>query len=165
MKFLPRLFQRNDGESMDSHDRLNCCKRKLTGGTVLTAVVLISLFGMLVAGNAASEWNVPEADRAKENPQEVTEESLEKGKTIYDQNCLFCHGESGAGDGQVAAMLSTKPTRFDAAEHMDEETDGESFWKISTGKEPMPGFAKKLSAEDIWHTINYLRSFPKKKEK
>ena len=150
---------------MDSYHRLDRCKRKLTAGTVRTAVVLTSLFGVLVVGKAASEWNAPEADRAKENPQAVAEESLEKGKTIYDQNCLFCHGEGGAGDGQVSAMLSTKPTRFDDVEHMDKETDGEFFWKISTGKEPMPGFAKKLSADDIWHTINYLRSFPKKKEK
>ena len=29
----------------------------------------------------------------------------------------------------------------------------------------MPGFAKKLSADEIWHTINYLRNFSKKKEK
>ena len=159
------LFQKESEESMHSHYQWDRCRNQLTGGTALTAVVLMSIFGVFVVGKAASEWNVPEEDRAKENPQPVTEESLEKGKTIYDQNCLFCHGEGGAGDGQVAAMLSTKPPRFDDAEHMDKETDGEFFWKISTGKEPMPGFAKKLTADQIWHAINYLRQFSKQKEK
>ncbi len=131
----------------------------------LTAVLLTSLFGMLAVGKAASGWSLAEDCETKKNPQPATEESLQEGKKVYEQNCLFCHGEGGAGDGQVAAMLSTKPPRFDDAEHMDKETDGEFFCKISTGKEPMPAFAKKLTADQIWHTINYLRGFSKKKEK
>ena len=150
---------------MHSPNLSDRCKRQLTGGRALTAVALASLFVVLAMGNAATDWDLPEDCKTKENPQAVTEESLQEGKKVYDENCLFCHGESGAGNGQVAAMLSTKPPRFDDAEHMDKETDAEFFCKISTGRDPMPGFAKKLSADEIWHTINYLRNFSKKKEK
>ncbi len=149
---------------MYSRRQWDRCKRNLTGGAAHTAIVLTFLFAVLAASIAASEWDIAEDCKTKENPQPVTEESLKEGQTVYDQNCLFCHGEGGAGDGQVAAMLTTKPPRFDDAEHMDKETDGEFFCKIATGKDPMPGFAKKLTADQIWHTINYVRSFPKKKE-
>ena len=124
----------------------------------------MSFFGMLAVGKAATEWDLPEDCETKKNPQPATEASLQEGKTIYDENCLFCHGEGGAGDGQVASMLPTKPPSFADAEHMDKEADGEFFCKISIGRDPMPGFAKKLSADQIWHTINYLRQFPKQKE-
>ncbi len=165
MKFLLSTSQEKSETSMRSTHRFDRWKRQPTRGRVLTAVVLMWFFGMLAVGKAASEWNLPADCETKKNPQPATEASLQEGKTIYEQNCLFCHGEGGAGDGQVAAMLDTKPSRFDEAEHMANENVGEFFCKISAGKEPMPGFAKKLTADQIWHTINYLWSFSAKKEK
>src|ERR1041384_7948584 len=47
-------------------------------------------------------WELPEdADKTK-NPTPATAESIERGKALYlDQakgNCIFCHGENGAGN-------------------------------------------------------------------
>src|SRR5215216_7816535 len=47
-------------------------------------------------------WELPEdADKTK-NPTPATAESIERGKALYmDQakgNCVFCHGETGAGN-------------------------------------------------------------------
>jgi mono/diheme cytochrome c family protein len=33
---------------------------------------------------------------------------------------------------------------------------------LTTGHGPMPGYAEALSAEERWHTINYLRSLQEK---
>lgn len=41
-----------------------------------------------------------------------TEESLEKGKTLFATNCVACHGAQGRGDGPAAAALTPKPRNF-----------------------------------------------------
>ena len=47
-------------------------------------------------------WELPaDADKTK-NPVPATEESIAKGKELYlaqnKGNCIFCHGETGAGN-------------------------------------------------------------------
>jgi mono/diheme cytochrome c family protein len=37
---------------------------------------------------------------------------LARGKDIYRQNCMSCHGEAGAGDGPAASTLTPKPRNF-----------------------------------------------------
>ncbi len=37
---------------------------------------------------------------------------IENGKKIYDQKCVFCHGQGGRDDGPVAATLSTSAGNF-----------------------------------------------------
>ena len=32
------------------------------------------------------------------------------------------------------------------------------FWKITTGKAPMPTFEKLVSEDDRWNVINYVRT-------
>jgi mono/diheme cytochrome c family protein len=38
-------------------------------------------------------------------------------------------------------------------------TDGEIFWKITTGRRPMPGFQNQLSDVQRWQLVNLLRTF------
>ncbi len=40
----------------------------------------------------------------------ATAASLEQGATLYALNCAACHGESGRGDGVMAASLASEPT-------------------------------------------------------
>ena len=37
-------------------------------------------------------------------------QSVDFGKTLFEQNCASCHGVEGAGDGPVAAYIEPKPT-------------------------------------------------------
>ena len=39
------------------------------------------------------------------------------------------------------------------------QTDGELFWKISEGHRPMPAFKKKLSEQERWQLVDYIRTF------
>lgn len=129
-----------------------------------TSLFTLSLAGssLLLFATVSHDWKAPEKARGQKNPQEATPESLARGEKLYVENCQFCHGENGGGDGPVAAMLKEKPNAFNDSGVMAEITDGELFWKITTGKDPMPGFAKKFSEEDRWHVVNYTRSFSKK---
>ncbi len=95
------------------------------------------------------------------NPIPADDLSLAKGQAIYQANCLVCHGPAGRGDGPGAATIDPPyppPADFSTA-HARAHYDGEFFNWIKFGKPPtaMPGFGDRLTDEDIWHVINYLR--------
>jgi mono/diheme cytochrome c family protein len=114
-------------------------------------------------------WELPaDADKTK-NPVEATAESIEKGKTLYLErtkgNCIFCHGETGAGNEANLARLRRKPADLSNKERMSTRTDGELFWKISKGINGiMPAGEKRMSEEERWHVVNYVRTLAKDKQ-
>jgi mono/diheme cytochrome c family protein len=113
-------------------------------------------------------WELPaDADKTK-NPVEPTAESIEKGKTLYLErtkgNCVFCHGETGSGNEANLARLRRKPADISNKERMSTRTDGELFWKISKGINGiMPAGEKRMSEEERWHVVNYVRTLAKDK--
>jgi mono/diheme cytochrome c family protein len=111
-------------------------------------------------------WELPEdADKTK-NPTTVTPESIAKGKELYMErskgNCVFCHGDTGAGNEANLAKLRRKPADLTNKERMTAMTDGEVFWKISKGIQGiMPAGEKRMSEEERWHVVNYVRTLAK----
>lgn len=76
-------------------------------------------------------WELPDdADKTK-NPVEATAESIAKGKELYldrnKGNCIFCHGETGAGNEANLPRLRRKPADLTNKEHMTAMSDGELF--------------------------------------
>ena len=114
-------------------------------------------------------WELPEdADKTK-NPTEATPESIAKGKELYMEktkgNCIFCHGETGAGNTENLPKLRRKPADLTNKERMTAMTDGEVFWKISKGiMGIMPAGEKRMSEEERWHVVNYVRTLAKDKQ-
>ena len=114
-------------------------------------------------------WELPEdADKTK-NPTEATPESIAKGKELYMEktkgNCIFCHGETGAGNTENLPKLRRKPADLTNKERMTAMTDGEVFWKISKGITGiMPAGEKRMSEEERWHVVNYVRTLAKDKQ-
>ncbi len=130
----------------------------------LAAVVLL-LFAGLLYGHTKKPWPVPAAAKARKNPVAATAESLAAGAKLFQRNCAVCHGETGDGKGPWQDILTTQPGNFTDASRMAEHTDGELFWKISTGREQMPAFEKKLSEQKRWQLVNYLRALARSKGK
>lgn len=100
----------------------------------------------------------PVVDRP--NPIPATTESLAAGERIYRQHCGVCHGVIGAGDGPAAAGLRPRPVDLRvhvAAGH----SDGFFFYWISEGFRgtAMPAFKSRLSVEERWHVVNFIRTF------
>jgi mono/diheme cytochrome c family protein len=114
-------------------------------------------------------WELPEdADKTK-NPVATSAESIEKGKTLYLEktkgNCIFCHGETGAGNEANMPRLRRKPADLTNKERMTAMTDGEVFWKISKGITGiMPAGEKRMTEEERWHVVNYVRTLAKEKQ-
>ena len=109
-------------------------------------------------GAAAPGSDVPEAARSRTNPISSTPEVMEQALDLYQKNCFPCHGSSGRGDGPATQFVKTRPADLTNREEQDRLTDGEIFWRVSEGKDPMPPFKKKLSEEERWKLVLHVRS-------
>jgi mono/diheme cytochrome c family protein len=127
-------------------------------------VIVLSLTAMvaLVFAHEKMGWIAPAEAKKMKNPVKVTKASIQKGKEIYEKKCSLCHGEKGDGKGPTSAGLNPKPTNFKES-HGEKMTDGEHFWKMITGKGPMPSFRNDLTEEERWHVINYINTFSGRK--
>ena len=116
---------------------------------------------LLVAGAFGTAIGITSAYRAtRPNPQPATAASIAEGRQIYVQNCASCHGISGRGDGPAGIMLRPRPADFRA--HMAAgHTDPQLYGWVREGVDgtAMPAFGDKLSEEEIWHVVNFIRTF------
>ena len=85
--------------------------------------------------------------------------SIANGLRLYGEHCAFCHGVSGYGDGPAAAVLRPRPADL-TAKHTADHTAGDMFWWLSHGIKgsAMPGFQGRLSEEERWDLINFVRT-------
>jgi mono/diheme cytochrome c family protein len=114
-------------------------------------------------------WELPDDADKTRNPVASSPESIAKGKELYLErtkgNCIFCHGETGAGNEANFPRLRRKPADLTNKERMDKMTDGELFWKITKGINGiMPAGERRMNEEERWHVVNYIRTLPKAKE-
>lgn len=116
-------------------------------------MVAIFAIGLVSFTIDQGPWVVPAKDKAVKNP---VKEDLKEAKTIYMQHCKACHGTKGLGDGPKAKSMKGNLGDFSSAD-FHKQTDGELFYKTKNGRADMPNF-KKLSDEDIWLAVHYMRS-------
>lgn len=126
--------------------------------TLASGLVIAVLSGLPLAAQEDSTWDVPEEARAEKNPVEPTPEAIETGKGLYEKHCLMCHGGSGEGDGPATQFIKPAPADISTKEAQDRMTDGEIFYKVTNGKRPMPAMDRKMSAEERWHVVHYVRT-------
>jgi mono/diheme cytochrome c family protein len=103
-------------------------------------------------------WPVPQEASERPNPVAPTAESIAAGTALYREHCAVCHGVNGDGKSSWAETLPEPPADLTDGTLMGKMTDGEIFWKLTTGRDMMPPFAEKLSEEERWHVVNYLRT-------
>ena len=125
---------------------------------ILVVFIIVAVAGSLVV-YSLSDWTAPEKARLLRNPFPATPQTIGMGMSTYADHCESCHGEDGNGKGERAEKLSVAPTDFSDAHTMTRMIDGELFWKISQGHRPMPAFRDKLSDEDRWQLVDYIRTF------
>ncbi len=95
------------------------------------------------------------------NPLRADAVTLAAGQQIYQANCVTCHGANGGGDGPTAAGLNPRPSDFSLHMPPGKHTDGQVFLWIKDGfpGTAMPAWGARLSDEQIWQLVNYLRTF------
>jgi mono/diheme cytochrome c family protein len=132
-------------------------RKVLIGSVVLiTGISLISF----TADAQSKPWTVPANYKSMKNPVAKSDAGNKSGMALYNKNCASCHGKTGLGDGVKARALKDSAGDFSSAVYQN-QTDGEHFYKTKFGKGEMPKYEGKLSDEDIWSMVNYMRTFKK----
>jgi mono/diheme cytochrome c family protein len=130
--------------------------------SVLTLVTFAySDGGAAAADSMSGKWLSPAPSAAKKNPIAPTQDSIAAGQKIYSKTCAMCHGKGGDADGPAVIELNIHPAKLSDPK-LANESDGSLFWKITTGKKPMPTYGKRLSETDRWNLVNYIRTLPKR---
>ena len=114
--------------------------------------------------DANIEWlhsQVPEVWRRMPNPYPATEAALARGKRIYQEFCINCHGPIGDGKGPAARYVGPPPLNFTTLRrHLVENKyiGGIFYYQIMNGitGTGMPYFKRHLESEKIWDLANYL---------
>jgi len=107
-------------------------------------------------------WTSLAKARRLKNPIPPAPEAIAAGMEVYRNHCQSCHGRNGDGKGDRASELSVAPGDFTDTLKMNTLSDGELYWQITKGRRPMPAFADKLSEQERWQSVDYIRTFARK---
>jgi len=103
-------------------------------------------------------WVVPAKYEKMKNPFLNATDTENIGRILYAQHCKSCHGSKGKGDGKKAASIDTPIGDF-TDDSFKNQTDGALYYKTYFGRDDMPSFDKKITAEeDKWLVINYIKN-------
>jgi len=95
---------------------------------------------------------------------------VENGRRVYYENCVFCHGDSLAGNGMFVHGLNPIPTNFTDPGTIPQLRETFLFWRIAKGgpglpeegapwDTAMPVWEQFLEEEEIWDVILFLYDF------
>jgi mono/diheme cytochrome c family protein len=121
-----------------------------------TAVFVAGVVGAVWAQAAPGPWVAPADAKNVKNPVQ----GVGGGKKSAETNCATCHGPAGKGDGAAAAALPPPKPADWTSPKVQQQTDGEIFWKISNGRGAMPPW-KHLPDKERWELVNYIRTLKK----
>lgn len=121
--------------------------------------ILISVFFICCAekgGYAQTEWNAPVFTDTLKSAFAFDSKIIAEGRKVYESMCWSCHGLEGKGDGPAAAAIDPKPADHSSGK-VQQQKDGNIYWKISTGRGAMQPYGKTLTSKQRWALVSYIR--------
>jgi mono/diheme cytochrome c family protein len=103
--------------------------------------------------------------RKLRNPVQPTPQSIAAGKELYSKNCRSCHGADAKGNGPMKPKDS-QPSNLTDASWDRGGSDGEIYAVLRDGAGPnfiMRGYRSRMTDQDLWHLVNYIRSLNQKR--
>lgn len=101
------------------------------------------------------------------NPYPISDDEMAKVSELYATYCGICHGEKGDGAGYLVrddgGVYPAQPANFLTDEFIN-ASNGRYYHAIMYGKNVMSGYADKLSYEERWQVIHYIRSLQAKEK-
>lgn len=125
---------------------------------LLICVLILICIGIGLAALNRTSWIIPAAEKERKNPLTYSAANLDAAEQVYSEQCANCHGDKGKGDGSDAMMYDPTPADLTDAAKMRKLTDGEIYYQITEGRKPMPSFKKKLTEEQRWQLVLFVRS-------
>jgi mono/diheme cytochrome c family protein len=116
----------------------------------LWLVAVASIPGESRAVRDHDVWSAPAAARAKTNPLANNPDIAAGGRKLFHQRCSVCHGEDAQGTTRAPDLTAATVQR---------QTDGELFWKVSSGntRTGMPTFSF-LPVQQRWQLVMHVRA-------
>ena len=103
-----------------------------------------------------------------ENPFPISDSEMAKAKELYNVFCGICHGEKGDGAGYLmrddGGKYPAQPTSF-LSDELVNASEGRYYHAIYYGKNVMGAYKDKMSYEERWQVIHYIRSLQAKDRK
>ena len=124
-----------------------------------------------VKPNGPNEIDMVTADNPLRKLEKSNSEQFRKhvanGKTIYYQNCYYCHGDHLMADGHYADAVNPRPANFQDPGVLPMLQESFLFWRLAKGgpglpdagtpwDSSMPVWEKMLTEEEIWEVILFL---------
>ena len=122
-----------------------------------------------VNGSAPYYYDDTDAGRAEAiadittNPFPITEDGLKRGQELYETFCGICHGNDGGGNGWIYenGAYPAAPRNFLVQEWADTSA-GTYYHSIMHGKNVMGAYKDKISYEERFQVIHYIRALQAK---
>ena len=116
--------------------------------------------GTVPLGHKPFTMTMDEAEKNLKNPAPFESKSVWRGQRLWNVQCLPCHGASADSNTKIGKLLGAPnltESRFDSY------SDGRIYGTMMLGVRGMPRYGYKLSEEERWDIVNYLK-FLKGKE-
>jgi len=132
-----------------------------------TLIGLNSKDGIAVPVNGSAPYYYEDSDsgrvRATEeilyNPFPITEDGLAKGEELYNIFCGVCHGTKGNfNDGIYEKGIYPLAPANLINEEFTSASNGRYYHAIMYGKNAMGAYKDKISYEERWQVIHYIRA-------
>jgi mono/diheme cytochrome c family protein len=137
----------------------------ITAPALVGAAILGPLLALPSHAAAADDAPAPTREEARrlESPLPYTEEVVREGRKHYLRLCQNCHGKDGRAL-ESFDFEATDLTRPDAYRHGS--TDGDLYFSTREGAgNDMPPFKDKLTDQQVWEVVWFLRSIGPESER
>jgi mono/diheme cytochrome c family protein len=79
------------------------------------------------------------------------------GKAVYEKSCAKCHGADGKGDAAKEKAFKLEPGTLNLGrDAVAKQTKAEKRAITAGGKDKMPGYEKKLTAEELDAAMDHV---------
>jgi mono/diheme cytochrome c family protein len=136
-------------------------------GNVTLVFVVACLTTSVIARQATAKGD-PEAAKIK-NRVASTPESIAAGQKQFQSLCAGCHGKDAKGGITISAIEDrggNQPPDLTDEKWDHGSSDGEIFTVVKKGIAPdffMAPWDGRISDDEIWNMVNYIKSLSQKK--
>jgi mono/diheme cytochrome c family protein len=128
--------------------------------TSLIAGMFVLFFCAAISAQYAG-WTIPAGGKEEKSPLKSSPALLKTGKSLFTANCQKCHGPEGKGDGPDSNPQSPAADLTDDF-RTELNPEGVLYYKIWNGHgNDMPAFKSKLTKEQVWTLVEYVKSLRK----
>ncbi len=128
---------------------------------MIQKLFIFSLFLYLSQVSAQNHWQAPDTAKQLKNPLDDTPAVIHQGQNIFKSLCQSCHGIDGTGNPIMVKSLNPPPANL-TTKTVQQQTDGEIFWKITQGRGLMASYKNMLSDKERWAVVSYIRTLAQK---